>query len=243
MAPGGKLLERLLMPKSIKKADKIICVSHSTQQDLAESFPDAEGKSCVIYEAPCTKPVPEEIFAQPESPFFLFVGTKEPRKNLHNCLVAWQQSQLSKAGFKLIIAGGRGWNFSLGDSIQLTGSAASVIDAQPSEVELRKLYATCHALIMPSLYEGFGLPLVEAMAFGKPMITSNVSSMPEIAGDAAIYVTADKVAELSKAFLTLAQNSELHNRLSKNAAKRATLFGWEKAVDQSLEVIIEAAGR
>lgn len=240
MRAGGRLVERLLMPASIKNANKIICVSESTKADLIRAFPEAESKCIVIYEAACTTPKANEVFTEPANPFFLFVGTKEPRKNLDMCLHAWQKSGLAKKGFKLILAGGRGWKYELKSSISQTGTEDSVIDVHPNEAQLRELYATCHAVVMPSLYEGFGLPLVEAMAFAKPMITSNISSMPEIAGDAALLISPESVKQLADAFSTLAQDEDLHATLSRRSAQRSKLFSWDQAASQTFDIIQSA---
>lgn len=238
---GGRLIERLLMPLSIRKAKRIICVSKSTFLDLGASFPDIRPKSTIIHEAACTTPSINDSFEEPESPFFLFVGTKEPRKNLDICLRAWKISGLGNLGFRLVIAGGDGWKFNLTKSIERTGTEASILNLQPDNSELRELYATCHAVVMPSLYEGFGLPLVEAMAFGRPIIASNTSSMPEIAGDAALYVTPTSSAEISQAFLSLANDKAQHARLSARSAERSKIFSWQKAAGLTLAVFRKAA--
>ena len=241
MKRGGYLLERLLMPSSIDKADEIICVSESTRADAQEFKPEIEVKTSVIYEAACCVPEPATVKFQ-DYPFFLFVGTKEPRKNLDLCLRSWGTSKLADRGYKLVIAGGNGWNYDLPSSIREYGLENSIVDLFPDKDQLASLYAGCHALVLPSVYEGFGLPIVEAMAFGKPIITSNVSAMPEIAGDAALLISPHSEIELSKAFNELVNDQRLYEELRQNAVRRSATFSWEQAATKTLDVIRRAAG-
>lgn len=234
-----------MMPRALREAQAVICVSASTYNDVSDFDPAIADKGTVIHEAACIEPIAGAEATRPEAigdkPYFLFVGTKEPRKNLDRCLLAWRDSGLQQRGYKLVVAGGDGWKYRLRESIRRYGIDTSVVDLMPSTDELRQLYAQCRAVILPSLYEGFGLPLVEAMRFGKPMITSNVSSMPEIAGDAALLVNPKVTAELSAAFVRLAQDEAMHEKLSSNSAARSKLFSWEKAGQATLEVILNAA--
>ena len=228
MTRGGAMLERLLMPPSIRKADAIICVSAATMNDLRDLAPDAAEKCRVILEAACQ--VPEDLdYAPTPKPFYLFVGTQEPRKNLATCLRAWKQSQLADQGYEFIIAGGTGWKTNLPKEIDRLGLNQSVRCMTPDKDQIRELYSRCFAVVLPSIYEGFGLPLVEAMAFGKPLITSNVSSMPEVAGDAAVLVDPYSKADLADAFIRLAEDPHLYHTLAEAASRRATLFSWDTA--------------
>ena len=118
----------------------------------------------------------------------LFVGTLEPRKNLQRCLEALAKLQMENfESPRLVIAGGRGWKMEpLERSVTALGLEQQVeYVGSADDNELSTLYAGCNFLLFPSLYEGFGLPIIEALSFGKPVITSNVSSMPEVAGEAA----------------------------------------------------------
>jgi len=228
MTRGGAMLERLLMPPSIRKADAIICVSTATMNDLSDLSPDAAAKCSVILEAACQ--VPGDLdYAPAPKPFYLFVGTQEPRKNLQTCLRAWKRSLLADRGYKFIIAGGTGWKTDLPKEIDRLSLNQSVQCLTPDNDQIRELYSNCFAVVLPSIYEGFGLPLVEAMAFGKPVITSNVSSMPEIAGDAAILVDPYSTDDLADAFIKLAQDPHLHRALAEAASRRAKLFSWDTA--------------
>ena len=137
---------------------------------------------------------------------------------------AWKLSGLGDKGYKLVLAGGRGWKFDLTDTIDRLDIGESVEDISPNHEQLCSLYANCFALLQPTLYEGFGLPLVEGMTFAKPIVTSNISSMPEIAGDAALLVDPEKPREIADSIVQLATDSELYKRLSENAARRAGLF-------------------
>lgn len=236
MHRGGALLERLLMPPSVRKACAVICVSESTRADLLSLMPSAQGKCHVIYEAACQSPQ-SDIPTTVDGSYFLFVGTKEPRKNLEFCLEAWARSGLAEKGFKLILAGGKGWKMDLDQLLRQKQLVQSVRSVSPDSAMLEKLYAGCFAVVLPSIYEGFGLPLVEGMAFGKPIITSNVSAMPEIAGDAALLVSPVNVDELVGAFRRLTEDQNLYRLLAQNSLARNAQFDWHKAGEQTLEVI------
>ena len=240
MTRGGATLESHLMPRAIIKAQHIICVSNATRRDLIDFAPQAAKKSSVIYAAACQHPQ-NKLSHRSSTPFFLFVGTKEPRKNLDRCLQAWRDSNLAREGFNFVLAGNTGWKYPLHERIIQLGLESSVIDLQPTNEELNTLYATCHAVVLPSLYEGFGLPLAEGMAFGKPLITSNVSSMPEIAGDAAILVDPKNVQEISAALRSLATDQGLHAALSEKSTARGQRFSWATAGAQTMKVLLQVA--
>jgi len=115
--------------------------------------------------------------------------------------------------------------------------SAVILTGSVSSLELKELYANAIALVFPSFYEGFGLPLVEAMSCGCPVITSNISSMPEIAGEAGILVNPHRPADIAHAIKSLCSNDEIQKRLSQVARERAKLFSWEEAAKKTLRVL------
>lgn len=218
--------ERLFFAKTLERADKIISVSLSTAKDLQQYFPHYADKIDVIY------PGAHKPACQPQhkgKPFALFVGTMEPRKNLNRLIDAYA-AMPHKDQLDLIIVGGVGWGgINLEASIKRHGLNNHVrIITNANDTIINQLYADCHFLVMPSLYEGFGLPLVEAMKYGKPVLTSNISSMPEVAGAAGLLVDPCSTDAITAAMGKLATDQELYSNLSSAAKKRADEFTWQK---------------
>ncbi|MCA1558245.1 MAG: glycosyltransferase family 4 protein, partial [Acidobacteria bacterium] len=174
-----------------------------------------------------------------EDDFLLFVGTIEPRKNLLT-LVRALEEVLRKTSLRpqLVIAGREGWlmdelfayvrGAGLQDRLRFTGYV--------SEQDLAALYSSCRAFIYPSLYEGFGLPPLEAMACGAPVITSRVPSIMEVVGDSARLVKPTDAAALARAIIKLLEDEGERQRLSAAGRVRAAGFTWEKTAEQTLEI-------
>ena len=236
------MTERLLTPASLQLATRIIAVSQATAADLVSLYPNLQPKIDVIYEANSLHPI--ESSSAIRTPYMLFVGTLEPRKNLQRCLEAL--AKLKTMGSELphlVVAGGRGWKVEpLHRSVTALGLEQQVEYVGPADdAELSALYAGCDFLVFPSLYEGFGLPIVEAFSFGKPVITSNVSAMPEVAGDAALLVDPNSVDEIANAMKRLITDRALYDTLALKTKPQAAKFSWDKAAEQTL-VVIEQVG-
>ncbi len=243
MARFAPLLERALMSPSVRKASQIIAVSESTRHDLIEWLPVLDEKISVVPEAACVSP--EDLSpptARLPQRYFLFVGTFEPRKNLQRLVRAFA-SIANEIPQDLVLAGGRGWGPSLETTLHEIGDAAARIHRIHPEhnVAISELYARCESFVCPSLYEGFGLPLTEAMAFGKPILTSRNSSLPEVAGDAAIYVDAESMPDIAGGLKKLALDEPLRKSLSQKATERAGLFSWDAAAADTLSILEAAA--
>ncbi|TDJ30986.1 MAG: glycosyltransferase family 1 protein [Gammaproteobacteria bacterium] len=234
----GLIAERLLTPASLQLATRIIAVSQATAADLVSLYPNLQPKIDVIYEANSLHPI--ESSSAMRTPYMLFVGTLEPRKNLQRCLEALAKLKtLGSELPRLIVTGGRGWKMEplhlsvtalgLEQQVEYVGSA--------DDTELSALYAGCDFLVFPSLYEGFGLPIVEAFSFGKPVITSNVSAMPEVAGDASLLVDPNSVDEIANAMKRLITDRALYDTLALKTKPQAAKFSWDRAAEQTLAVI------
>ncbi len=238
----GALSERLLMPPSIRKARRIICVSESTRDDLVERYPSAAAKTSVTHLASRFAP-PGSHSADPASPFILHVGTHEPRKNLRRLIESFKQAtDAMQSNHSLVLAGGRGWKEDCAALIRELGLEGRVrIESKPTDARLAELYSTCTFLALPSLYEGFGLPLVEAMGFGKAVLTSNLASMPEVAGAAGLYVDPTSSKELTKALQQLMTDSALRESLAAAASAQAANFSWSKTADLTWSELLAAA--
>jgi glycosyltransferase involved in cell wall biosynthesis len=248
MAWPNLVVESLLMPFAIKSADKVICVSESTLNDVRRLNPESAGKLVRIYEGHSTKLSKREHASYQkftfQGPYILFVGTIEPRKNLENLLNAFYLlPEGIKEGVSLVIAGGAGWGgvdlAGLVDRLGLTGRV--ILLGRVEDDALADLYEGAHFLAMPSLYEGFGLPLVEAMAHGVPVLTSNISSMPEVAGEAGLLVDPWDVSSISQGMLTLFTDHELRGRLAAAATQVASRFSWDTCAVQTLGVLESAS--
>jgi glycosyltransferase involved in cell wall biosynthesis len=234
--------------QAVKRTDHIIAVSESTKQDTIRLLGAPEHKITVIYESanPIYRPVNNQgILEQTRNKydltedFILFVSTIEPRKNLSTLLRAYRQLLDSyKAGVKLVVVGRRGWLseevFTLIDELKLTNDVL-FLDRVPIE-DLLHLYNAAQLLVQPSFYEGFGLPPLEAMACGTPVVVSNVSSLPEVVGDAGLLVDPEDVSELAVAIWRVLTDEALREDLIAKGFKRAQCFSWEKTALQTLEL-------
>lgn len=235
--------------KAITRAAHIIVPSEHTKQDLVAQLGAPPEKVSVIYEAanPLFRPLPvapalQEMrtkYGLPET-FALFVGTIEPRKNINGLLQAFYhlRSRYALKEVGLVIAGGRGWLYDevmeLVKTLNLEQNTF-FLGRVPDE-DLLKLYVAARCCVHPAYYEGFGLPPLEAMACGTPTIVSNVSSLPEVVGDAALLVDPRDVEEMAVAMHRILTDDDLHAELTEKGLQRARVFSWEKAARRTLEV-------
>lgn len=237
-------LEALLMPKSIRRADLILTDSLATEDDLKREYPHCHDKIRHVPLGNRGACISDPSDPAPLStPYVLFVGTIEPRKNLNRLLSAYASLSSSlKNRFKLVIAGGSGWgNIDLHQQItQLKLQDNVLIKPYPSTHELFALYQHATCLVMPSLYEGFGLPILEAQGFGIPVITSNVSSMPEVAGDGALLVDPLSINSIQEALEKLLTNTAYRKILSVKARENASKYSWGKTAQLTIQTFQEA---
>ncbi len=240
------VLSGKLFPVYLRKARQIITDSHFTASELRRLFPGAAHKINVIHlgvsdrfrEVTETTAL-ESVRRRYDLPsrFLLFLGTLEPRKNLDRLLEAFARS-CSVIPHSLVITGGLGWKYDKlleliadhpdRDRIHLTGYV--------EDADLPALLSSAEFLVYPSILEGFGFPILEAMACGTPVITSNVSSMPEIAGDASLLVDPLSVESISNAISLLGSSIDLRKELSGKGLVRAGGFSWRTTALKTLEV-------
>lgn len=247
MRPVGRWLDATLMPEAVRLADRIIAVSIHTAEDLLKEMPDAQGKVLSI-PLGATPILPAEsreslVALGLETPYFLFVGTLEPRKNLSRLMEAFSRLPDNlKQRAVLAIAGGKGWGrvdvSRLAEKLGLSNRVR--ILGYVSEAELSTLYTHALFLAMPSLYEGFGLPLLEAMARGTPVLTSNCSSMPDVAGNAGILVDPRDVTEISQGLAEFLGNDVQRTILAGRTKSNAGRFSWERATEETLRTFDDA---
>jgi glycosyltransferase involved in cell wall biosynthesis len=225
-------------------SDLIIAVSETTKKDAIEILKITEKKIKVIYEAADQiyyRREAQQIAAvrqkyKIEGEYLLCVGTREPRKNLDRVVMAFAEIAAANKDLNLVIAGKYGWGKDLaGDQLSVIGNRIKLLGYVEKE-DLARLYSGTQAFIFPSLYEGFGLPILEAMNCGAPVITSNLGSMKEIAGGAALLVDPERVEDIAGAISKVLRSKEVKEKLKLAGEKRAKDFSWEKTALQTLEL-------
>lgn len=250
MRPASRLMEKLLMPRALRRADTIIAVSQHTKSDIKRAFPGLDADIFVVYPGAYTRPPghsPDHLRKWGIiRPYILFVGTLEPRKNLIRLLQAYAALPIkARRQASLVVVGGTGWgNIDLEKVVTALGLSGSVhLTGYVDELELSTLYENALFLAMPSLYEGFGLPLVEAMRYGLPVLASNVSSLPEVVGKAALLVNPLDVDAIMGGLQHMLTSPTLRARLSQEAGKSITRFDWDHAAQQLLDIFSGSSKR
>lgn len=231
-----------------RKCLHFICVSKNTQNDLLKLFPNINiCRTSVIYEAAESKygqflklnsslqQKKKDIIKKQYGleNFILAQGTREPRKNLDRLVTAFLsfKEKYPKSKIELAITGKYGW----GKDLKITNNCIKILGFIP-EKDMVALHASALCLIYPSLYEGFGLPLVKSLKVGTPIITSNTSSMPEITGNAALLIDPTSTIEIQKNLEKIIHSQKLRQELSRKGIKQAQKFSWLKTATQTLQI-------
>lgn len=250
---------KVLVPKSLRKADRIIAVSDNTKQDIMKRFKIAAKKISVVYEGVMTEkesankedeiPTKKELQERfkIKGDYILFLGTIEPRKNISALIKAYHgllsrnriRKQQSDEEFpQLVLAGGRGWKykevFKTIKSLKLEKEVAYLDYVDHKDKIGLMQNAVCFAF--PSLYEGFGLPILEAMSLGTPVVSSNISSIPEVAGQAAILVNPNSVTDLVQALEKVVGDKKIQAEMAQKGKEQAKKFSWQKAAEETLAI-------
>ncbi|HLY29484.1 MAG TPA: glycosyltransferase family 1 protein [Ktedonobacterales bacterium] len=243
-----------VVPRSVREADHIIAVSQSTAADLVTHLGVVREKISVIHIGvdPSVRRIedPARIAALEaryglRHPFILAVGTIEPRKNYEELIAAFAHARQTADGPRqLVIAGRKGWLYDgVFAAVQRHGlqEAVRFLDYVPDD-DLPTLYTAADALAMPSYYEGFGIPVIEAMACGTPVVCSTGGALPEVAGDAALIVAPDDVDGLADALVRLVSYPTLREELRHRGLARAQRFTWDDAGRAHANVYRRLAG-
>ncbi len=244
LTTARRLYLRLFTALSCRRARRIIAISRSTARDVTSSFgipPENIDIALPGYDSVAYHPLPAQDIAEfrtrhnlPER-FWLFVGTLEPRKNLPMLLEAYAALPKSER-LPLILGGGKGWGYdaifsaieryNLKDEVRLPGYL--------SLEELPLWYNSAEVFIYPSIFEGFGIPVLEAMACGTPVMTSNASSLPEVAGSAGLCLPPQDVSAWTDALRRVSSDTDWHSEASHKGLEEAKKFSWQAAAQQTI---------
>lgn len=248
-SPNLKAYLERVVPRSVQRADLVLADSQATKDDLVSIYGTPQEKIVVLLSgvdsrftpvtAPSTLETVHKKYALPDQRFIFSVGTVQPRKNYSRVIEAL--AILRHQGYDLhyVIAGGKGW---LEDPIYATITTTGMQDYTHfigfvDDSDLPALYSSAFSLVFPSLYEGFGLPILEAMSTDTPVVTTNVSSLPEVAGNAALMVEDPyNVNEIAANIQQLLDNPELCQTLINKGREQVKKFTWQKAARQLRQI-------
>lgn len=243
-----KIAEKLTLKRALRRATRIAVISKSTKKEMQRLFNVPDEKIDIVYAG-----VDRGIDVSPKQiehslnklkinkKFILFVGTIEPRKNVKNLIVAYGKlPKKIRKKYELILVGKKGWN-----TKEIYETASKVpgkirFMGYLTEQELASLYKKTSLFVYPSFYEGFGLPILEAMRYGAPVISSNTTSMPEVAGDAAMLINPWRSDEITAAMIKLINDSDLKERLIIRGLKRVNRFSWDDCAKKIMSSINKA---
>jgi glycosyltransferase involved in cell wall biosynthesis len=237
--------------RAVQRADHILTDSNWTRDDVINHLEVSADRVTTVHLAP--GPVYRPITDRQEvrravaryglpSEFLIFVGTLEPRKNVPTLLKAFRQLRDRGYDIHLAMVGRKGWLyeeiFSSVTELKLSQSVHFLENV--TDEDLARLYNAAHCLTLPSHYEGFGLPPLEAMACGTPVVVSNRSSLPEVVGDAGLLIDPDRTEELTEALMRVLDDDELRKSMRQRGLARSAEFSWAKAARETMGVYEQA---
>lgn len=231
---------------SVKKAKRIFTISEASKSDIIKQYKVPNDRVVVTYPGIKLMTTMKNVHIKEKygikGEYILFVGTLQPRKNIVRLVEAF--SRLKDRNLELVIVGKKGWMYE--DILQAPNkynveSKVKFLEFVTDE-DLAIFYKNALCFVLPSLYEGFGLPVVEAMQYGCPVITSNVSSLPEAGGDAAVYVDPENTDDIAKKIQQVIQGESLRKQMIKKGYEQVKKFSWEKTAKETLNVLQEVAG-
>ncbi len=240
---------KTFFPRYARKADRLVTVSEASKADIVEQYGIPEEKIDVVYNGadPSFSPLDEEAvdhvrqeFAGGD-PYFLFVGALHPRKNIARMVRAFQlfRGQTNEP-YKLVLAGNpMWWTSAMNEALNgLRDSSAVIFTGHLERKDLQRLVGAAEAMIYVSTFEGFGIPMVEAMRSGVPVIASNISSMPEVAGDAAIFVDPFSVDSIAHGMERI-RSDEYVNEIREKGLQRGQAFSWDRTASLFYESMMK----
>ena len=254
LRPSHQRYMKSFFPRFARKATRIATVSEFSKQDIVETYGISPDKIDVVYDGahnfyrPCSedeKAATRMRFADGK-PYYIYVGTISRRKNLTNILLAFDRYKTLRpeSGMQLLVVGNRyWWKDELADAYDAMKHQADVrfIGHAESDV-LAQLMSAATALVYTSLFEGFGIPIIEAFCAETAVITSNVTSMPEVAGDAALLVDPLSVDAIANAMRSVAEDNNLRDELIAKGRRRKDLFSWDRTARLLWESLLKTKG-
>ncbi|MBA7685159.1 N-acetylgalactosamine-N,N'-diacetylbacillosaminyl-diphospho-undecaprenol 4-alpha-N-acetylgalactosaminyltransferase [subsurface metagenome] len=248
---------KLLVPLAARRSDKIITVSRNSKKDIVQILKIPEGKICVIYEAGSSRlSLPTAIKNKVRNKlkerdginkkFILTVSASHPHKNLYRLIEAYDiLYKRYQIDCQLVIVGIKGRAQSVLMSLvkELSLEKRIIFTGWVTNEDLSWLYSQAELFVFPSLFEGFGIPVLEAMAHGAPVVSSNVASLPEVVGDAALLVDPYSVDEIAEAMYRVLTDKNLRKDLIEKGSERVHHFSWEKTARETLSAYKKACGK
>lgn len=246
--PKQKFSTAVLVPSSVKRASKVIAVSKATAKMVQECFGTPKEGIATVYEGMSkvkriAVKTRQHILntAGVQERFFFYVGTIEPRKNLEGLVKAFDafiEANPRYRDMQLVLAGAKGWKHErIFRSIARARWSMNIRYLGYITTEQKTaLMQSCVAFVFPSLWEGFGLPVLEATAMGVPVLTSKISSLPEVGGDGAVYVNPRSIPSIQKALTQLAKDARKRTALGKKGKVHAKQFSWERCAKETYAV-------
>lgn len=247
-SPKLKAYLEMVVPRSVRQATYVIADSQATKNDLVDLYEILPDKISVLLSGIDSRYKPinsrsslltmRNKYKIGDIPYLFSIGTIQPRKNYSRVIQALRLLRKRGYDLHLVIAGGKGW---LEDEMYKTLDDTQMHDyvhliGFVDEADISALYSGAECVVFPSLYEGFGFPVLEGMACGTPIVTSNVSSLPEVAGDAALMVDPYSVEEIANAVQKILDDSTLKTTLIERGLKQSAKFTWENSARQLLDI-------
>ncbi len=232
---------------SLDIASTVIAVSKTTKKDIKHFYSLPESRIHVVYNGfeknvDKHKSTIMQDYDLQKNKFLLYVGTLQPRKNVPTLIKAFKLFHEKNPEFKLVLVGKKGWLYdSIFEEVKTQGLSETVIftDYIP-DADVSELYRNALCFVMPSLYEGFGIPILEAMAHNCPVISSHTSSLPEIGGDACLYFEPKDEKDLLQDIERLYEDKDLTKKLIQKGKERIREFSWERSAKETLEILKNA---
>jgi len=223
---------------AVSRADAVICISENTRHDLIDFLNVPEEKTYVVYlgfSLAATAEAPVKFDSK--KPFLLYVGKRSGYKNFDALLSSFASSPTLSAGFSLVAFGGGAFTNEENQRIAALGLAPSqVLQIAGDDEVLRSLYSGACCFVYPSSYEGFGIPPLEAMSYGCPVVCSNTSSLPEVVGDAAMLVEPDNIEQMVDAIEKVVFDKDATLELISRGTKRIAQFSWARCAEQTMKI-------
>jgi glycosyltransferase involved in cell wall biosynthesis len=247
--PRGSLLERLTLPIAVRRCKRLVAISHATRSELESRFQRAAEKTIVAAPGADARFSPnpgadDEATLRRHGvsrPYVLVTGTLEPRKNLPRLIEAFVGLEAARSGWTLVLAGASGWETEA-TFVSVSQHAETVRTlGYVSDGDLASLYRGADVFCYVSLYEGFGIPVLEAMQSGTAVLTSSISSMPEVGGDAARYVNPYDVSAIREGLAELIEDDSLRAEIAAAGVRQASSFSWASTAQRVLATLEEVA--